>query len=255
MNTGNPAVDMARAAADITAAYAGNPTPNLTPEQLIKLFQDVHSAVSGASSGQAQQIGQQGNGLVAIAAPQTEQAAPPANSLKALVAASSVSAGVTHENIDPVVVWPNSTDEERAKFVALIKKHNIPLDANGVPRPRRPVDELVTGWAIVDPIDGKEFQMMRRRLRSAYDMDIAELRAMFHLPADFPVTAPHYSESKRRQAAESGLGKGPKVKKSEAEAVAESAAEATPIAAAKGKSGKTPAAKKTAGRRATAKAA
>lgn len=266
MTTGITA-ETSRAAADIAAAYAGNPSPSISPSEVIKLFQDLQSVMAGtytgvAASEPAAQIAHQpsaeGNeagkaGLVAITAPTKEgrkpraskasseaaaDQAPKPSAMTSLIAASTVSAGLSGD-FDPAVVWPNSTDDQRAKFLTLIKKHHISLDENGVPRPRIPPEDLVQGWEVHDPIDGKGFQMLKRRLRSAYDLDIVELRAMFHLDEDFPVTAPLYSESKRRQANSSGLGKGPKGKKKEAAAEA-----VTPITTAEAP--RAPRAKKTA---------
>jgi predicted transcriptional regulator len=54
--------------------------------------------------------------------------------------------------------------------------------------------------------DGKKMTMLRRHLRTEHDMTPDEYRAKWKLPADYPMTAPNYSERRRVLAKEIGLG-------------------------------------------------
>lgn len=55
--------------------------------------------------------------------------------------------------------------------------------------------------------DGKKLKMLRRYLRTNYQMTPEEYRAKWHLPADYPMVAPNYAEQRRGLAQTIGLGR------------------------------------------------
>lgn len=57
--------------------------------------------------------------------------------------------------------------------------------------------------------DGKKLKMMKRYLRTNYDMSPEEYRARWNLPADYPMVAPNYAEKRRELAKKIGLGRKP----------------------------------------------
>lgn len=240
--------DLVHATTQIVAAYAGNPSHKLTVAELKEMFTGVHSLVSTAaredsSSGLAAPMAA---APAALPAPSAAPSEAVARSLEGSVVHAGTPEGAA---MDSAQIWPDSTPEQREKFLTLMERFGIPHGADGRPVPRKPLDKLVGDWEVVDPISGNGFKMLKRHLSVSYDLDISELRAMFHLPSDFPVTAPAYSESKRRQAEDSGLGKGPKASKKKA---------ATPKAkttAAKAPAAKTTTAARGRGRAKTAAAA
>jgi predicted transcriptional regulator len=54
--------------------------------------------------------------------------------------------------------------------------------------------------------DGKKLKMLKRHLMTTYGMTPAEYRAKWGLPADYPMTAPNYSERRSEFAKKIGLG-------------------------------------------------
>lgn len=54
--------------------------------------------------------------------------------------------------------------------------------------------------------DGKKLKMLKRYLRSRYDMTPEEYRAKWALPADYPMVAPNYAEQRSKLAKKIGLG-------------------------------------------------
>lgn len=54
--------------------------------------------------------------------------------------------------------------------------------------------------------DGKKMTMLRRHLATDHDMTPDEYRAKWNLPADYPMSAPNYSERRRVLAKKFGLG-------------------------------------------------
>ena len=54
--------------------------------------------------------------------------------------------------------------------------------------------------------DGKKLKMLRRHLKTAYNMTPEEYRARWGLPREYPMVAPGYSEKRSSLAREIGLG-------------------------------------------------
>ena len=61
---------------------------------------------------------------------------------------------------------------------------------------------------IISMIDGQPYKMLTRHL-STNGLTPDEYRKRYNLPADYPMTAPNYSERRRQLAKEIGLGRKP----------------------------------------------
>ncbi|MCE9648864.1 MAG: MucR family transcriptional regulator [Parvibaculum sp.] len=92
--------------------------------------------------------------------------------------------------------------------------HNTLLDigngaeANGVELvPAVPIKKSVAADYIVCLEDGKKLKMLKRYLRSQYEMTPEEYRARWNLPADYPMVAPNYAAHRSRLAKQIGLGR------------------------------------------------
>ena len=57
--------------------------------------------------------------------------------------------------------------------------------------------------------DGKKLKMLKRYLRTNYDMSPEDYRARWNLPADYPMVAPNYAATRRDLAKKIGLGRKP----------------------------------------------
>ena len=68
--------------------------------------------------------------------------------------------------------------------------------------------------------DGKKMKMLKRHLKTAYDMTPDEYRARWNLPADYPMVAPNYAEKRRELAKKIGLGRKPGQKRGRRKKVA-----------------------------------
>jgi predicted transcriptional regulator len=91
------------------------------------------------------------------------------------------------------------------------------------PEPAVSVRSSVKHDYIVCLEDGKKLKMLKRYLRTNYDMTPDEYRTKWKLPRDYPMVAPAYAEKRRGLAVAIGLGR--KVA-SVAEGAAESVTEA-----------------------------
>jgi len=74
-------------------------------------------------------------------------------------------------------------------------------------KPAVPIKKSYTNDYIVCLEDGKRLKMMKRYLRSRYDMSPEEYRAKWGLPADYPMVAPNYAAKRSEFAKKIGLGK------------------------------------------------
>ncbi|MFZ4761504.1 MAG: MucR family transcriptional regulator [Alphaproteobacteria bacterium] len=54
--------------------------------------------------------------------------------------------------------------------------------------------------------DGKKLKMLKRHLKTAYNMTPEEYREKWNLPPDYPMVAPNYAEQRSKLAKEIGLG-------------------------------------------------
>ena len=75
------------------------------------------------------------------------------------------------------------------------------------PEPAVPIRSSVKPDYIVCLEDGKKLKMLKRYLRTNYDMSPDEYRARWNLPADYPMVAPNYAAKRRELAVQIGLGK------------------------------------------------
>lgn len=57
--------------------------------------------------------------------------------------------------------------------------------------------------------DGKKLKMLKRYLRTNFNLSPEEYRARWGLPADYPMVAPNYAETRRDLAKKIGLGRKP----------------------------------------------
>jgi predicted transcriptional regulator len=80
--------------------------------------------------------------------------------------------------------------------------------AEGKHKPAVPANKSVHNEFIICLEDGKKLKMLKRYLRSTYDMSPEDYRKRWGLPADYPMVAPAYAEQRSAMAKRIGLGKG-----------------------------------------------
>lgn len=72
--------------------------------------------------------------------------------------------------------------------------------------PAVPVKKSVTSEYIICLEDGTKHKMMKRYLKTAFDMTPDEYRKKWGLPADYPMVSPNYAKTRSTLAKKSGLG-------------------------------------------------
>ena len=74
------------------------------------------------------------------------------------------------------------------------------------PQPAVPVKRSVTPDYIICLEDGKKLKMLKRHLKTAFNMTPEEYRERWELPADYPMVAPNYATQRSKLAKQIGLG-------------------------------------------------
>ena len=74
------------------------------------------------------------------------------------------------------------------------------------PQPAVPVRKSITPDYIICLEDGKQLKMLKRHLKTSYNMTPDEYRERWNLPSDYPMVAPNYAKHRSRLAKQSGLG-------------------------------------------------
>lgn len=76
----------------------------------------------------------------------------------------------------------------------------------GSSEPAIPINKSVTPEFVICLEDGKKLKMLKRYLRTHYDMSPEEYRRKWGLPADYPMVAPNYAKRRSQFAKQIGLG-------------------------------------------------
>ena len=75
-------------------------------------------------------------------------------------------------------------------------------------KPAVPVRKSITPEYLICLEDGKKLKMLKRHLRSTYNMTPDDYRTKWSLPSDYPMVAPKYAEQRSEFAKKIGLGRG-----------------------------------------------
>jgi predicted transcriptional regulator len=74
------------------------------------------------------------------------------------------------------------------------------------PQPAVPIKKSVNPEYIVCLEDGKKLKMLKRHLKTAYNMTPEQYRERWGLPSDYPMVAPNYAKQRSKLAKDIGLG-------------------------------------------------
>jgi predicted transcriptional regulator len=74
------------------------------------------------------------------------------------------------------------------------------------PQPAVPIKRSVMPDYIVCLEDGKKLKMLKRHLKTAYNLSPEQYRERWGLPPDYPMVAPNYAKQRSQLARDLGLG-------------------------------------------------
>ena len=126
-----------------------------------------------------------------------------ASELQALT--TKVVSAYVGNNAVPVADLPALILNVKAAFNSLGEEKAAPAKAELVPAV--PIKKSVTPEYIVCLEDGKKLKMLKRHLKTVYDMSPDDYRAKWSLPAEYPMVAPNYAKARSEMATKLGLGR------------------------------------------------
>ncbi|MGB4057634.1 MAG: MucR family transcriptional regulator [Alphaproteobacteria bacterium] len=74
------------------------------------------------------------------------------------------------------------------------------------PQPAVPIKKSITPDFIICLEDGKKLKMLKRHLKTSYNMTPEQYRERWGLPSDYPMVAPNYAKQRSKLAKDIGLG-------------------------------------------------
>ena len=79
-------------------------------------------------------------------------------------------------------------------------------DEGNEPKPPVSVKKSITPDYLICLEDGKKFKSLKRHLRTHFNLTPEQYREKWGLPADYPMVAPNYANSRSNLAKNMGLG-------------------------------------------------
>lgn len=122
---------------------------------------------------------------------------------------------VLHLVSDVVAAYLSNNNLEASEVPTLIQQIYTTLtNLNGQqrflrerPEPVVPIKKSITDDYIVCLEDGKRLKMLKRHLKTVYNMTPEQYRERWSLPMDYPMVAPNYAKTRSNLAKSNGLGR------------------------------------------------
>ena len=119
--------------------------------------------------------------------------------------AEIISAHVSHNSVTPEMLPTLIREVYRSLSGSETQKPEVaPLPEPAV----NPKKSVFTDY-IICLEDGKKLKMLRRHLKSAYNLSPEQYRERWQLPPDYPMVAPSYAKQRSNLAKKIGLGTKP----------------------------------------------
>jgi predicted transcriptional regulator len=120
--------------------------------------------------------------------------------------AQIVSAHVSHNPV-PAQELPNLIQEV---FRTLSGVGSAPPPEPERPQPAVPIKKSITPGYLICLEDGKKLKMLKRHLKTSYNLSPEQYRERWGLPNDYPMVAPDYAKHRSSLAKKIGLGTTPR---------------------------------------------
>lgn len=120
-----------------------------------------------------------------------------------LALATDIVASHVSNNTVAIADLPNLIQQV---YAALSGLGSTPVPASARPQPAVPIKKSVMPEYIVCLEDGKKLKMLKRHLKTRYNMSPEEYRERWSLPPDYPMVAPAYAQQRSDLAKKIGLG-------------------------------------------------
>ncbi|ARN84512.1 MucR family transcriptional regulator [Candidatus Nucleicultrix amoebiphila] len=114
-----------------------------------------------------------------------------------------VAAHVANNNVD-INDLPRLIKQVHSVLAELSGKGGLRADR---PEPAVPVKKSIHDDYIICLEDGKKLKMLKRHLKTAYNMTPEQYRERWGLSSDYPMVAPNYAKQRSHLAVKIGLGR------------------------------------------------
>ena len=121
--------------------------------------------------------------------------------------AQIVSAHVSNNSVSPDVL--SNLIQEVYRTLSNVGKEVVVPDKQ---QPAVPIKKSVFPDHIVCLEDGKKLKMLKRHLKTSYNMTPEQYRDKWQLPPDYPMVAPNYAKHRSTLAKKIGLGTKPRAR-------------------------------------------
>lgn len=118
---------------------------------------------------------------------------------------TKVVAAYVGNNTVPVQDLPTLINSVQAAFRGLGEDKPVATKAELVPAVA--IKKSVTPEYIICLEDGKKLKMLKRHLKTVYDLSPDDYRAKWGLPPEYPMVAPNYAKARSEMATKLGLGR------------------------------------------------
>lgn len=118
----------------------------------------------------------------------------------------SLSAQIVSAHVANNSLAPERVSDLITTVYATLRDIDLPPAVTEPPVPAVPVKKSVFPDYIICLEDGRRMKMLRRHLKTAYNMTPEEYRRKWGLPNDYPMVAPSYAAHRSNLAKEIGLG-------------------------------------------------
>jgi len=124
--------------------------------------------------------------------------------------------GVMKMAVDIVAAFVSNNSLPSAQITEVIRSvydalNSLAGNATGaveeLPKPAVPIKKSVTPDYLICLEDGKKLKMLKRHLRTTYNMSLEEYKTRWGLPVDYPTVAPNYARQRSDFAKKIGLGR------------------------------------------------
>lgn len=114
-----------------------------------------------------------------------------------------VAAYVSNHTVAPSEL-PGFIQQVQRSLCNVNSKNSFFLSVPGVPAV--PIGESITPDYVICLEDGRRMKMLKRHLKTAYNMTPDQYRERWGLPANYPMVAPNYAKKRQGIAKSIGLG-------------------------------------------------
>lgn len=122
--------------------------------------------------------------------------------------AQIVSAHVSHNPV-PATELPGLI-QEVFRTLSGVGSHPAPEPER--PQPAVPIKKSITPGYLICLEDGKKLKMLKRHLKTSYNLSPEQYRERWGLTADYPMVAPDYAKHRSSLAKKIGLGTTPRAR-------------------------------------------